>query len=118
MVAQLPPDDEARDLLVSLNATKPKKSCLEHGKELVLRCVTDGKEICVDCFMNEHSGHQIEGIHKKEQNRLYGFWKSHKTELEVRTFSYFDNFPRVHQGGFIFESLVIMFHAVFHISSI
>ena len=58
--------------------------CQEHGKELALRCITDEKEVCVGCIMNAHSGHQIEGIHKREQKRLNDYWKSQNTELEVR----------------------------------
>ena len=86
VVARLPPDYKARELIESYNASKAKKCCPEHGKELILRCITDGNEVCVDCVMKKHSGHQVEGIHKREHERLAGYWKSQNTELEVRVY--------------------------------
>ena len=83
VVARLPPDYKARELLESYNASKLETNCLEHGKELILRCVTDGKEICVDCVTDKHLGHQFEGIHDRERKRLCDYWKSQNAELDV-----------------------------------
>ena len=82
-MTNLPPDYKSREILESYNARDNRRMCQEHGKELALRCITDEKEICVGCIMNAHSGHQVEGIHKREQKRLNDYWKSQNTELEV-----------------------------------